>query len=41
MDTFLNIAAWFFMLSGMTAWLLCGAVAWFYWLCQRPPEEEM
>lgn len=37
MDTFLNIAALFFMLSGMTAWVLGGVVAWFYWLCKRPP----
>jgi protein-S-isoprenylcysteine O-methyltransferase Ste14 len=41
MDAFLNIAAWFFILSGAVAWLLLGAVVLFYFLCQRPPEEEM
>jgi len=39
MDTFLNIAALFFMLSGMVAWVLCAFAAWFYWMCNRPPEE--
>jgi len=39
MDTFLNIAALFFMLSGMVAWAFCGFAACFYWMCNRPPEE--
>ena len=39
MDSFFNIFALFFMLSGMVAWLLLGIVAWFYWSCSRPPKE--
>jgi hypothetical protein len=41
MDTFLDIVAWFFILSGVAAWLLLGLAVLFYQLCQQPPEEEM
>jgi uncharacterized membrane protein YqiK len=39
MEALFNIAALFFMLSGMVAWLFCGIVAWFFWLCRRPPTN--
>jgi len=41
MDMFLNLVTWFFILSGALAWLLLGVAVLFYFLCQRPPEEEM
>jgi hypothetical protein len=41
MNTFVDIATWFFILSGVVAWLLLGVAVLFYLLCQAPPEEEM
>lgn len=40
MDAFLNIASWFFLLSGVVAWMCVALICFFYWMCQRPPKEE-
>jgi hypothetical protein len=40
METFLNIAGLFFMLSGMAAWFFAFSIYVFYLACLRPPEEE-
>ena len=40
METFLNIAGLFFMVSGMAAWGFAALCCGFYWMCRRPPKEE-
>jgi hypothetical protein len=40
MDAFLNIAGFFFMLSGVVAWVAVAFVGFFYWTCNRPSQEE-
>ena len=40
METFLNIAGLFFMVSGMAAWLLAALVFGFYWMCSHPSKEK-
>jgi len=39
MDTFLNIAGLFFMLSGFAAWAVGLFLMWYYWLCQPTKEK--
>jgi hypothetical protein len=39
METFLNVAGLFFMLSGMVAWAFGGFLTWYYWLCQPKKEK--
>jgi hypothetical protein len=40
MEGFINVAAWVFMLTGVATWVLGICVAFFYWACSRPSEEE-
>jgi hypothetical protein len=39
METFLNVAALFFMVSGMAAWGAGLLLTWYYWLCQPRKEK--
>jgi hypothetical protein len=39
MDTFLNVLAWFFLLSGVLSWGFVIFLTWYYWLCQSKKEK--
>jgi hypothetical protein len=39
METFINVAGFFFMLSGIAAWGVGLFLVWFYWLCMPSKEE--
>jgi len=39
METFLNIAGLFFMLSGIAIWVFGFFLVWYYWLCQPKNGE--
>lgn len=39
MDTFLNVLAWFFLLSGVLSWVVFIFLTWYYWLCQSKKEK--
>jgi hypothetical protein len=40
MEILQNVLIWMLLLTGAFAWALGAAVAVFYWLCARPPEDE-
>ena len=39
-DGLLNILLIALLLTGGLFWVFFIFVAWFYWMCKRPPKEE-